>query len=108
MNSVSASSRPAIIAPSAIDRPAAADRDIAGQQAEPEGADQHAGSQEADYLVDAQALQGGNQDAGEHQEEEDFPQEGEGMLLLHGCCARKKVNSAAIVACVQRSRGASW
>nr|GFD57458.1 hypothetical protein [Tanacetum cinerariifolium] len=39
---------------------------------------------ETQHLVDAQPLQQRNQDAGEGEEQEDFPQKGKGVLLLHG------------------------
>lgn len=48
------------------------------------GAEQGADGEEAQHRVDAQALQRGDQDAGEGEEQEDFPQKGEGVLLLHG------------------------
>jgi hypothetical protein len=48
-----------------------------------EGAEQGADREEAQYLVDAQALQGRDQDAGQAEEQQDLPQKRKGMLL-HG------------------------
>jgi hypothetical protein len=66
---------------------------VFGQAAQAEGAEQGADGEEAEHLVDAQALQGGDEDAGEGQEQEDFPQEGEGVLLLHGWASRVTTQS---------------
>jgi hypothetical protein len=54
-----------------------------GDQAQAERAEQGTGSKEAEHLVDAQPLQRGNEDAGEDQEQDDFPEKREGVLLLH-------------------------
>jgi hypothetical protein len=57
---------------------------VLGHAPQTEGAEQGADGEEAQHRVDAQALQRGDQDAGQGQEQEDFPQKGEGVLLLHG------------------------